>query len=105
MGLANYQLNEVVNISLITQYDKVRPDPLSVSLMVTGALRNWITFGALLGDRFGEFHVGLNAVISNRRWQTFVAFDNIIAGINPISSSNYQVRLGLNVRFSQASSD
>jgi hypothetical protein len=105
VGLTSYQLNEMVNISLITHYDKATPDPLSISLMATSTIKKWITLGAIFGNRFAKFNFGLNAVITHDWWQAFVGFDNITAGLSPISSNNYQVRLGLNLHFGQSSSD
>ncbi|NND33290.1 MAG: hypothetical protein HKN76_11930 [Saprospiraceae bacterium] len=97
--MVGYAKDDAWNLALTGQYIKSSPYPVAIALVTSAQVQKWWTLGAAFGYRFGRLNAGLHTVLSFRRWRGFLTIDNVSNGINPLSSKNYQMNLGLSLHF------
>ena len=101
--MAQYSRDNHWNLAVVTQYIKAAEFPFSASIVASGLVQHWCKLGIALGYKFEQPNVGIHAILVSKRWQAFISLDNLLKGINPSSSNNYQMSLGLNLNLARSS--
>jgi hypothetical protein len=102
--VVNYQVSRKLDLALISQYQGNLSQPLTLGLQVSTPISKTFNLGTTISNRYGKFNLGLMGLISRPGWIGYFAMDQFLAGLNPLISNNFNLRVGFNVHLSGTAS-
>ncbi len=99
-----YQPSRSVSLLLQIQYNRRYLDPVSLALTASSAVTNHLKLGLIFSQRYGYFNAGVMGSLALKKWLGFLTLDNVLNGLDPLSSRRFNARIGLNFHLSGAAS-
>ena len=105
IGVANYQMTPNFDIALIAYYQQRLPRPLVIGLQATARVFSRWKFGSTISNRYGVINLGFSGTWIRPHWIGYFAMDQVFAGLNPLNSNQFNLRMGVNIHLKNTSLD
>jgi hypothetical protein len=97
IGAANYKLSPRLEMRLISYYQKDLDEPIVLAFQASAFISRSIKVGSMISTRHDQLNLGFSAILMRSKWIGFFAIDQLLSGINPLTSNHFNLRVGLNL--------
>ncbi len=95
-GSVSYQITSSFRAGLQIQYNSRFSSPWVYAASFSTFFPSGLDVGATVSQKFDQFQLGFYGAVPVGNWLIFAALDNVLQGLTPVDSNQFNVRAGVN---------